>query len=121
MESNMLIANIISTVLLILLFIFSHLYLINICCSQQGEHTEIQCVLYFYRILIFCTGTIEYMKMFKEDDFAKKISMKFIQTLNRHLPVKRKTLKELLSEDKPAANTLDGSIHCFDKKELEKL
>ena len=61
------------------------------------------------------------MKMFKEDDFAKKISMKFIQTLNRHLPVKRKTLKELLSEDKPAVKNLDGSIHCFDKKELEKL
>src|SRR3990170_6172630 len=61
------------------------------------------------------------MKMFKEDDFAKKISMKFIQTLNRHLPVKRKTLKELLFEDKPAVRNLDGSIHYFDKKELEKL
>lgn len=59
--------------------------------------------------------------MFKEDDFEKKISLKFIQTLNRHLPKKRKTLKELLAEDKPGLMNLDGSIHSFDKKELEKL
>lgn len=59
--------------------------------------------------------------MFKEEDFEKKISLKFIQTLNRHLPRKRKTLKELLLEDRPSIESLDGSTHFFDKKELEKL
>jgi uncharacterized protein (UPF0216 family) len=59
--------------------------------------------------------------MFREEDFEKKISLKFLQTLNRHLPVKRKTLKELLDETKPGVKNLDGSIHSFEKKELEKL
>ncbi len=56
--------------------------------------------------------------MFNEDE---KISIKFLQTLNRHLPAKRLTLKELLSEAKPGIKTLDGSTHSFDKKELERL
>jgi uncharacterized protein (UPF0216 family) len=55
------------------------------------------------------------------DDFEKKISLKFLQTLNRHLPKKRRTLKELLLEDMPDIKNLDGSTHLFDKKELEKL
>ena len=59
--------------------------------------------------------------MFNEDNFEKKISMKFIQTLNRHLPAKRRTLKELLGEDRPNIKNLDGSTHSFDKKELEKI
>ncbi len=59
--------------------------------------------------------------MFREDDFEKKISLKFIQMLNRHLPAKRRTLKELLLEEKPIIKNLDGSTHSFDKKELEKL
>ncbi len=49
------------------------------------------------------------------------MSIKFIQTLNRHLPKKRKTLKELLLEEKPIVESMDGLIHSFDKKELEKL
>ncbi len=56
-----------------------------------------------------------------EDEFEKRMSVKFIQTLNRHLPKKRKTLKELLLEEKPDVEGIDGSIHSFDKKELEKL
>ena len=61
--------------------------------------------------------------MFNEDadKFEKKISLKFLQTLNRHLPVKRKTLKELLLEDKPCIQNRDGSIHSFERKELEKI
>ncbi len=55
------------------------------------------------------------------EDFDKKISLKFIQTLNRHLPAKRKTLKELLLEDRPGVKNQDGTTHSFDKKELEKL
>jgi len=56
--------------------------------------------------------------MFNEDE---NISKKFIQTLNRHLPKKRKTLKEHLLEDMPCTMNLDGSTHSFDRKELEKL
>ena len=59
--------------------------------------------------------------MFKEEVFDKKVSIKFLQTFNRHLPVKRKTLKELLLEDKPSIKNLDGSTHYFDRDELEKL
>ncbi|MCZ7393064.1 MAG: DUF61 family protein [Candidatus Methanoperedens sp.] len=59
--------------------------------------------------------------MLREDDFEKKISLRFLQTLNRHLPKKRRTLKELLLEDIPDIKNLDGSTHSFDKKELEKL
>lgn len=59
--------------------------------------------------------------MLNEDTFEKKMSMKFLQTMNRHLPVKKKTLKELLLEDKPAVKSKDGSTHFFDKKELETL
>ncbi|MCZ7398842.1 MAG: DUF61 family protein [Candidatus Methanoperedens sp.] len=61
------------------------------------------------------------LSMFNEDDFEKKISMKFLRTLNRHLPAKRKTLKELLPEERPNIKNLDGSTHSFDKKELERL
>ncbi len=57
----------------------------------------------------------------QEDEFEKKISLKFLQTLNRHLPKKRKTLRELLLEEKPDVESMDGSTHSFDKKELEKL
>lgn len=59
--------------------------------------------------------------MFNEDDFEKKISMKFLRTLNRHLPAKRKMLKELLLEERPNLKNLDGSTHSFDKKELERI
>jgi uncharacterized protein (UPF0216 family) len=59
--------------------------------------------------------------MFNEDDFEKKISLRFIQTLNRHLPKKRAALKQLLQEDKPGIENQDGSIHSFDKKELKRL
>lgn len=59
--------------------------------------------------------------MFNEDDFEKKISFRFIKTLNRHLPFKRKTLKELLHEDRPSIRNRDNSVHSFDKKELLKL
>ncbi len=59
--------------------------------------------------------------MFGDNEFDKKISVKFLQTLNKHLPAKRKTLKELLSEDRPIVRNRDGTTHCFDKKELENL
>lgn len=59
--------------------------------------------------------------MLNEEEFDKKISLKFIQTLNLHLPARKRTLKELLSEDKPKVKTKDNRTHFFDKKELERL
>ncbi len=56
-----------------------------------------------------------------EDEFEKRMSIKFIQTLNRHLPKKRKTLKELLLEERPIVESIDGSIHSFDQGELKEL
>lgn len=60
-------------------------------------------------------------QMFNEDGFEKKVTMRFVETLNRHLAVKRKTLKELLAEEKPGVTNRDGSTHHFDKKELLNL
>jgi len=59
--------------------------------------------------------------MFNEENFEKKMSLRFIQTMNRHLPAKRKNLKELLDEEKPGIKCRDGSTHHFDKEELGKL
>ena len=61
------------------------------------------------------------ISMFKEDNFEEKFSVRFIQNLNRHLPKKRKTLKDLLTENKPCVENLDGTVHSFDRNELEKL
>ncbi len=44
-----------------------------------------------------------------------------MKALNAHLPRKRKRLDELLDEDHPHVNCGDGSIHTFNKKELEFL
>ena len=57
--------------------------------------------------------------MIKEENFDKKISLKFLQTLNRHLPVKRKTLKELLGDDRPEVRNLDGRLIISIRKNLK--
>lgn len=41
--------------------------------------------------------------------------------LNRHLPRRRKTLKELLGEERPHVLSNDGTRHRFKKKELDKI
>lgn len=41
--------------------------------------------------------------------------------LNRHLPRRRKTLKELLGEEKPHVLGTDGSRHRFKKNEINKI
>ncbi len=53
----------------------------------------------------------------KEDRLLKKQ----IMVLNRHLPRRRKTLKELLGEEKPHVLGADGSRHRFKKSELHKI
>lgn len=43
------------------------------------------------------------------------------KALNAHLPRRRKTLGELLEEERPYVECGDGSTHVFKKKELEYL
>lgn len=44
-----------------------------------------------------------------------------MKRLNSHLPRKRKTLQELLREDRPSVSTLRGADSSFKKPELETL
>lgn len=53
----------------------------------------------------------------RDDQLLKKQ----IMVLNRHLPRRRKTLKELLGEEKPHVLGTDGSRHRFKKAELDKI
>lgn len=50
-----------------------------------------------------------------------RLLKKQIMVLNRHLPRRRKTLKELLGEEKPHVLGTDGSRHRFKKNELDKI
>lgn len=50
-----------------------------------------------------------------------KILVKAIKALNKHLPAERKTLFELLNEEKPAIQGRDQSIHRVKKEELKEL
>ncbi|HII83949.1 MAG TPA: DUF61 family protein [Methanobacterium subterraneum] len=50
-----------------------------------------------------------------------RLLKKQIMVLNRHLPQRRKTLKELLEEEKPHVIGTDGSRHRFKKNELDKI
>ena len=50
-----------------------------------------------------------------------RLLKKQIMVLNRHIPRRRKTLKELLEEEKPHVLGTDGSRHRFKKKELDKI
>lgn len=43
------------------------------------------------------------------------------KALNAHLPRRRKTLSELMGEERPHVECGDGSTHVFKKKELEYL
>ncbi|PTD93656.1 hypothetical protein C9439_06290 [archaeon SCG-AAA382B04] len=51
----------------------------------------------------------------------KRILAKQIQNLNKHLPKKKKTLKELLKEEKPSLKTKDNEKILLEKKELKKI
>jgi len=54
-------------------------------------------------------------------EFDDKVLAKAVQALNKHLPVERKTLSTLLSEDKPAVQGRDSSIHRIKREELQKI
>ncbi|NYT02359.1 MAG: DUF61 family protein [Methanosarcinales archaeon] len=49
----------------------------------------------------------------------RKVIIKTIQTMNQHLPSKRKTLAELLEEEKPGIRGKDNTFYIMDKAELE--
>ena len=63
--------------------------------------------LYFYKM----NGT----------DRTDNIVKKQIFSLNRHLPRRRKTLAELLEEEKPHVIGADGTRHRFRNAEIKKL
>jgi hypothetical protein len=49
----------------------------------------------------------------------RKVIAKTVQTLNQHLPSKRRRLTELLSEEKPGVRSKDNTFYVIDKSELE--
>ncbi|MCK4475499.1 MAG: DUF61 family protein [Methanophagales archaeon] len=51
----------------------------------------------------------------------EKVLAKAVQTLNKHLPVERKMLSTLLSEDKPAVKGRDNSVQRIKREELQKI
>ena len=54
-------------------------------------------------------------------DSETRVFAKMVRSLNDHLPVERKTLKELLGEEKPRVVCRDGSSHRIRKEELEMI
>jgi uncharacterized protein (UPF0216 family) len=53
--------------------------------------------------------------------FDEKTLAKTVKALNVHLPVERKTLAALLTEEKPAIEGRSGAIHRIKRDELEEL
>ncbi len=51
--------------------------------------------------------------------FDDKNIVKMVQTLNKHLPVERKTLLTLLKEDKPGVQGRDKTVYQIKREELE--
>lgn len=56
-----------------------------------------------------------------KSDRAHNLLKKQVVSLNRHLPRKRKTLAELLEEEKPHVMGADGSRHRFRSRELKEI
>ena len=54
-------------------------------------------------------------------DRADNILKKQVISLNRHLPRRRKTLAELLEEERPHVMGADGTRHRFRNSELKKI
>lgn len=53
--------------------------------------------------------------------FDDKTFVKAVKALNKHLPAERKSLFALLTEDKPAVQGRDQSIHRIRREELEEI
>jgi len=52
---------------------------------------------------------------------VEKLLQAELRIVNKHLPLERKTLAQLLKEEVPYVRCRDGSIHVFKRSELEKL
>lgn len=57
--------------------------------------------------------------MRQDPNRSDRLLKKQILSLNRHIPRQRKTLSELITEDKPHVMGVDGSRHRFKRNELE--
>ena len=57
----------------------------------------------------------------RREDFEERSLANLLRSLNRHLPAVRKTLAELLREEKPAVIGRDNTMHRIRKEELEML
>ncbi len=44
---------------------------------------------------------------------------KMIEAMNRHMPAKKRTLKDMLEDDDPSIKAKDGNEYIIEKKELE--
>ena len=56
----------------------------------------------------------------KPDNVLSKLITEELRVANKHLPLRRKSLEELLSEDVPHVVCRDGSVHLFKKHELKE-
>ena len=56
-----------------------------------------------------------------EDRLLRMLLAEELRIANKHLPVQRRSLKELLSMEYPHVVLRDGSIHFFRKRELLEL
>lgn len=61
------------------------------------------------------------LTMIGDQSRRNRLLKKQIMSLNRHLPRQRKSLEELLGEDKPHVLGTDGTRHRFKKNELKKI
>ncbi|BDZ69543.1 DUF61 family protein [Methanobacterium petrolearium] len=59
--------------------------------------------------------------MNRDHNPEENLLKKQILSLNRHLPRRRKNLKELLEEEKPHVMGTDGTRHRFKRDELKKI
>lgn len=54
-------------------------------------------------------------------EVIEKLFQSELRLANKHLPIARKTLAQLLTEEIPYVFCRDGSIHVFKRNELQKL
>ncbi|MEM1927474.1 MAG: DUF61 family protein [Acidilobaceae archaeon] len=59
--------------------------------------------------------------MSEPGDIVDKLFKAELRYVNKHLPVARRSLEELLSDPLPCVLLRDGGKHCFKRRELEKL
>ncbi len=50
---------------------------------------------------------------------TEKVLAKMIEAMNKHMPKKSKSLKEMLNEDMPTIVAKDGNEYLIEKKEVE--